>query len=558
MKVRPFVTDPPTEVVTLDDYRRRHRLYRLDPDLQLLTSKVPYIPLTDDHDSMNNPWMTFAENHQPTGLYPGNPSYQGAGFDTTPYPEGDFYLRIQAAMNTWFTYMPIRDGTAVVSGTGNTGNVAADFAAVAAAATAAYGSTPYFNTATNTLSAAYVSPAQAQAVPGAAAPNVTALLRWQLVKQMRSFTFPGLMTYALTEDRLSFRTSAQATDQNGYTSLLTPTGPATSPVSAAIAALNGSNPALWSAASLQAVATAYKMEQSLGGQYSNCSTDLVDGPACYESYNNPNQHIIGTVGVNFVASAFKASKAASVPFQVWASQTCFFPSSAPDVYSAHSPTGPNSQAAAAGYYPRAASMSPAMAGLAGYAGKGAVSAMMQLPWNQDGWDGFQAERQQHLTSMAANGANVIINSGDAHTFWVSKLSSNGAGATPNMAEFCGGSVTSPGWGEAFGAPAAGKAVDQAQAAVMTLLEDGFMISDAPNLMASRMPKGALVFRVTPTTYTGQIFTVNNIATRTYTPSCDASFLIPANAPGTMIPTPCVSTIGGNVPGPMAAASAAFP
>lgn len=50
LQVRPFVTDPPTEIVTLDDYFRRHRLYRLDPDLQALGAAAPLIALTDDHD----------------------------------------------------------------------------------------------------------------------------------------------------------------------------------------------------------------------------------------------------------------------------------------------------------------------------------------------------------------------------------------------------------------------------------------------------------------------------------------------------------------------------
>lgn len=315
----------------------------------------------------------------------------------------------------------------------------------------------------------------------------------------------------------------------------------------AIAALNGTNPALWSAASLQAVQNAYLIEQSLQGQYANCSKDIVDGSACYQSYKNPNQHVIGTSGVNFVGSAFAASKAANIPFQVWASQTCFFPSSAPDFYSANNPTGVNSRAASANYFPRQSSLNASYASLG--ASKAQAGPMNKLPWNVDGWDGFQFERQQHLNSMAANANNVIINSGDAHTFWASKLSSNGAG-TPNMAEWCGGSVTSPGYGEAYGAPIAGKAIDQSQASLMGLIEDGFMISDAPNLVASRMPKGALVFQVTPKSYVGHMFTVNNIATRVYSPSCDNAFLVPSNAPGSMLPSPCVNTVMGLMLGPM--------
>lgn len=39
-KVRPLVLDPPHEIVSLDDYRRRNRLHRIDPDLQLLGAKA--------------------------------------------------------------------------------------------------------------------------------------------------------------------------------------------------------------------------------------------------------------------------------------------------------------------------------------------------------------------------------------------------------------------------------------------------------------------------------------------------------------------------------------
>jgi hypothetical protein len=172
IEVRPFVTDPPTEIVTLDDYRRRMRLYRLDPDLQLLGSRVPFIALTDDHDYTNNAWMTTAENHQTGGspnLQGGNPT--GAGFDTTPYPEGDYYVRISNALAAWFSYMPIREGAQVYSGTGNVGNVATDFTTVNAAATAQFPG-PYWNSVTNTPTANCYTPlglglnSQVQAVPG--------------------------------------------------------------------------------------------------------------------------------------------------------------------------------------------------------------------------------------------------------------------------------------------------------------------------------------------------------------------------------------------------------
>lgn len=70
-KLRNQVSEPPQEIVSLDDYRRRHRELLLDQSLQLLNSRVPLIALTDDHDTVNNAWMTGAENHQPYGAFVG-------------------------------------------------------------------------------------------------------------------------------------------------------------------------------------------------------------------------------------------------------------------------------------------------------------------------------------------------------------------------------------------------------------------------------------------------------------------------------------------------------
>lgn len=286
---------------------------------------MPFIALTDDHDYTNNAWMTFAENHQPTGVYPNNqgsgiptpnPSLQGAGFDLTPYPEGDYYLRMEAAMKAWFEYMPIREGSTVYSGNaGNVGSAANDAAVVGAAAAAAYPG-PYWNAATNQPTSLYFDSNFNQAVPGSAAPNVTAIVRWRLAKQSRSFDFGGVMTYALSENRLSYRSSSAAADQNGHNSPRSPTNMAS--VSAAIAALPGSNPSQWPQAAIQNVYRAYQSELSLQGGYVNCSTAFVDGPingGCWQSYNNPNQHVIGDAQVSQVGSFFKASKAKNIPFQ---------------------------------------------------------------------------------------------------------------------------------------------------------------------------------------------------------------------------------------------------
>jgi phosphodiesterase/alkaline phosphatase D-like protein len=69
---------PATEIITLEDYRRRHGLYRRDRGLQ------------DDHEFTNNPYVDGADNHQPA-------------------TEGDWNQRKMFAAQAYHEWMPIRD-----------------------------------------------------------------------------------------------------------------------------------------------------------------------------------------------------------------------------------------------------------------------------------------------------------------------------------------------------------------------------------------------------------------------------------------------------------------
>ncbi|SEG91151.1 alkaline phosphatase D [Saccharopolyspora kobensis] len=85
--VRPH--DPPTEVITLPHYRRRHAQYKTDPDLQALHARVPFITTWDDHESANNAWADGAENHT-----------EGA--------EGSYADRKRAWQRAYAEWMPVR------------------------------------------------------------------------------------------------------------------------------------------------------------------------------------------------------------------------------------------------------------------------------------------------------------------------------------------------------------------------------------------------------------------------------------------------------------------
>jgi alkaline phosphatase D len=80
--------DPPHEIFTLDDYRRRYKAHRTDPDLRAAHAAHPFIAVWDDHEVANDRWRRGAENHN-----------KG---------EGSYARRQAAAYRAYFETMPIR------------------------------------------------------------------------------------------------------------------------------------------------------------------------------------------------------------------------------------------------------------------------------------------------------------------------------------------------------------------------------------------------------------------------------------------------------------------
>lgn len=78
---------PGQEIYTLEDYRQRYALYKMDPDLQGAHAAAPWFTIWDDHEIDNN-WVGDTDQ------------------DGTP-PEV-FRLRKQAAMQAYYEHMPLR------------------------------------------------------------------------------------------------------------------------------------------------------------------------------------------------------------------------------------------------------------------------------------------------------------------------------------------------------------------------------------------------------------------------------------------------------------------
>ena len=82
--------DPPHEILSLADYRRRHAQYKSDPNLQAAHARAAWIVAWDDHETTNDSFSAGAQNHQP---------------DT----EGDWTARKAIALKAYYEWMPIRD-----------------------------------------------------------------------------------------------------------------------------------------------------------------------------------------------------------------------------------------------------------------------------------------------------------------------------------------------------------------------------------------------------------------------------------------------------------------
>ena len=86
--VRNLPADNDIEILTLEDYRKRYAVYRLNSRLQELHAAHPFITMWDDHEVANNSYKDGASNHD-----------EG---------EGDFEVRKMAALQAYYEWMPIR------------------------------------------------------------------------------------------------------------------------------------------------------------------------------------------------------------------------------------------------------------------------------------------------------------------------------------------------------------------------------------------------------------------------------------------------------------------
>lgn len=81
--------EPPNEMVTLSDYRKRHAQYKRDTDLQEVHRQHPMVAIWDDHEITNDAWINGAQNHT-EGL------------------KGTWAQRVKLGLQAYCEWMPVR------------------------------------------------------------------------------------------------------------------------------------------------------------------------------------------------------------------------------------------------------------------------------------------------------------------------------------------------------------------------------------------------------------------------------------------------------------------
>ena len=83
--------DHTKEILTLEDYRKRHALYKSDPDSKVFHAKMPTIAGWDDHEVSNDNYKDGAQAHDPA-------------------TDGNYISRRTVAIQAYHEWMPIRTG----------------------------------------------------------------------------------------------------------------------------------------------------------------------------------------------------------------------------------------------------------------------------------------------------------------------------------------------------------------------------------------------------------------------------------------------------------------
>ena len=133
----------------------------------------------------------------------------------------------------------------------------------------------------------------------------------------------------------------------------------------------------------------------------------------------------------------------------------------------------------------------------------ALLQLPNLPYNQDAWDGYPAERKTILEAAKNADANLVVLAGDTHNAWANNLTLNDE---PVGLELATASVTSPGL-ETFLGLDSMEAAQQAEAGLVGVI-DGLRYTNLRD-------RGYLTVAFTPDEMTSEFTFIDTIASTDY-------------------------------------------
>ena len=170
---------------------------------------------------------------------------------------------------------------------------------------------------------------------------------------------------------------------------------------------------------------------------------------------------------------------------------------------------------------------------------GQASGMTNTPYNSDGWDGFETEREKVLKIFQESTNNAVVVAGDSHNAFAQELST--AEGVPVAVEYDTAAVSSTGLEESVGAFA-----QFLQASGYDAVEHSVLAANSHIKYANIKERGFAMFQVTRTQHVGEFVMINADRYQTTTSNqgplqnsnysagvhyCDAKMTATAGTPG---------------------------
>ncbi|CAE8623478.1 unnamed protein product [Polarella glacialis] len=237
------------------------------------------------------------------------------------------------------------------------------------------------------------------------------------------------------------------------------------------------------------------MESPLVGQFKAAAKVLQDARA------NESFAQLGSDQRQIMEDAFKASKAAGKPWQIFAAGTMVGPQATPNFAALPDVVG-------AALKPSAQAIVDGLHNALAFARQCTAGAMFEVPWNSDGFDGFSYERGLILESFKQHTNNPIVLGGDLHDSWAWTLFDGGVAqsGTPVAVNLGAPGVTAPGWGGSLSGM-----FQSAGSSMWDFIHRSFMAGNPGLKYANTKDKGFFAVKATKTRHVAEFYLISDNA-----------------------------------------------